>query len=69
MAMVLVSHDLATVLRIADRVLVMDKGRVVEEGTGSALLVNPRHEATRALLDAAGRDLLFEIPDVARMEQ
>jgi ABC-type microcin C transport system duplicated ATPase subunit YejF len=40
-------------------VLVMDKGRVVEEGTGSALLVNPRHEATRALLAAAGRDLLF----------
>ncbi len=59
MAMVLVSHDLASVLRIADRVLVMDKGRVVEEGTGSALLVNPRHEATRALLAAAGRDLLF----------
>jgi peptide/nickel transport system ATP-binding protein len=59
MAMVLVSHDLASVLRIADRVLVMDKGRVVEEGTGSALLVNPRHDATRALLAAAGRDLLF----------
>jgi peptide/nickel transport system ATP-binding protein len=59
MAMVLVSHDLASVLRIADRVLVMDKGRVVEEGTGSSLLVNPRHEATRALLAAAGRDLLF----------
>jgi ABC-type dipeptide/oligopeptide/nickel transport system ATPase component len=59
MAMVLVSHDLASVLRIADRVLVMDKGRVVEEGTGSALLVNPRHEATRTLLAAAGRDLLF----------
>ncbi len=62
MAMVLVSHDLASVLRVADRVLVMDGGRVVEEGTGSALLVNPRHAATRALLAAAGRDLLFE-PD------
>ena len=61
MAMVLVSHDLASVLRVADRVLVMDGGRVVEEGTGSALLVNPRHPATRALLAAAGRDLLFEL--------
>jgi len=69
MAMVLVSHDLASVLRIADRVLVMDKGRVVEEGTGSELLMAPRHPATRALLDAAGRDLLFEIPEIARMEQ
>jgi peptide/nickel transport system ATP-binding protein len=60
MAMVLVSHDLASVLRVADRVLVMDGGRVVEEGTGSALLMRPRHAATRALLAAAGRDLLFE---------
>ena len=62
MAMILVSHDLAAVLRVADRVLVMDGGRVVEEGSGSDLLMNPRHPATRALLDAAGRDLLFE-PD------
>jgi ABC-type dipeptide/oligopeptide/nickel transport system ATPase component len=49
------------VLRVADRVLVMDGGRVVEEGTGSALLMKPRHAATRALLAAAGRDLLFEL--------
>jgi peptide/nickel transport system ATP-binding protein len=60
MAMVLVSHDLAAVLRVADRVLVMDGGRVVEQGSGSELLVRPRHPATRALLDASGRDLLFE---------
>jgi peptide/nickel transport system ATP-binding protein len=61
MAMVLVSHDLASVLRVADRVLVMAGGRVVEEGTGSELLMNPRHTATRALLAAAGRDLLFTL--------
>ena len=67
MAMVLVSHDLAAVLRVADRVLVMDKGRVVEEGTGSDLLMKPRHPATRALLAAAGRDLLFE-PDTAERD-
>ena len=62
MAMVLVSHDLASVLRVADRVLVMEGGRVVEQGAGSELLIRPRHPATRALLDAAGRDLLFD-PD------
>ncbi len=66
MAMVLVSHDLASVLRVADRVLVMDGGRVVEEGTGSDLLMNPRHPATRALLAAAGRDLLFELGTTGR---
>ncbi|MEW6474798.1 MAG: ABC transporter ATP-binding protein [Actinomycetota bacterium] len=65
MAMVLVSHDLASVLRVADRVLVMAAGRVVEEGTGSELLMNPRHPATRALLAAVGRDLLFELRKTA----
>jgi ABC-type dipeptide/oligopeptide/nickel transport system ATPase component len=53
------------VLRVADRVMVMDGGRVVEEGSGSDLLMNPRHPATRALLDAAGRGLLFEPPENA----
>lgn len=61
MAMVLVSHDLGAVLRVADRVMVMDRGRVVEQGTGSELLMGPRHEVTKALLSAAGRDLLFEL--------
>jgi peptide/nickel transport system ATP-binding protein len=60
MAMVLVSHDLAAVLRVCDRVLVMDRGRVVEEGTGTDLLMAPKHAATRSLLQAAGRDLLFD---------
>lgn len=59
MAMVLVSHDLAVVLRAADRVLVLDRGQVVEEGSGTQLLTAPRHPATRLLLDAAGRDKLF----------
>ncbi len=59
MAMVFISHDLSVVLRIADRVMILDQGRAVEEGPGSRILVDPRHPATRALLAAAGRDLLF----------
>jgi peptide/nickel transport system ATP-binding protein len=54
MAMIFVSHDLATVLRVADRVLVLDRGRVVEEATGTALLTRPAHPLTRRLLDASG---------------
>ncbi len=55
MAMVLISHDLAVVLRVADRVVVIDQGRVVEQATGSRLLAAPRHPTTRRLLAAAGR--------------
>lgn len=56
MAMVLVSHDLAVVLRVADRVVVLDGGRVVEQATGTRLLLAPQHPVTRALLAASGRD-------------
>ena len=59
MSMIFISHDLAVVLRVADRVLVLDHGRLVEEGSGGSLLVSPRHPATRALLSASGRDLLW----------
>ena len=59
MAMLLVSHDLAVLLRVADRVLVMDRGRIVERGTGAQLVTSPQHAATRALLSAAGRDRLL----------
>lgn len=57
MAMVLISHDLAVVLRVADRVLVLDRGRVVEEASGTRLLLQPSNPTTRALLSAAGWDL------------
>jgi len=59
MAMIFISHDLSVVLRVADRVIVLDQGRIVEEGSGGTLLVAPRHPVTRMLLAASGRDLLF----------
>jgi peptide/nickel transport system ATP-binding protein len=54
MAMVVVSHDLAVVVRIADRIVVLDAGRVVEEANGTDLLRRPRHPVTRNLLAASG---------------
>ena len=54
LALVIVSHDMATVLRIADRVIVIDQGRVVEEGPGRDILLEPKHPVTCALLVAAG---------------
>ncbi len=48
----LVSHDLAVVSSIADEILVMNAGEVVERGAPSTLLHDPRHPYTRRLLDA-----------------
>lgn len=48
----LVSHDLAVVSSIADEILVMNAGEVVERGTPEAILNAPQHPYTRRLLDA-----------------
>lgn len=50
LAMVFVTHDLALVRSIADRVLVLHQGRVVESGLTAEVLDHPREEYTRALL-------------------
>ncbi|MCR2811286.1 MULTISPECIES: ABC transporter ATP-binding protein [unclassified Microbacterium] len=48
----LISHDLAVVARIADRIAVMRGGHIVETGATSIVLGEPEHEYTRALLNA-----------------
>jgi peptide/nickel transport system ATP-binding protein len=52
MAMVYVSHDLAVVAGMADRIVVMYAGRVVESGPASDVIERPRHPYTRALVSA-----------------
>ncbi|WP_104179717.1 ABC transporter ATP-binding protein [Arthrobacter sp. B0490] len=51
-AMLVVSHDLAVVAGLADRVAVMRDGVIVEEGTVQAVLQDPRHPYTQGLLAA-----------------
>ncbi|MBS9719327.1 ABC transporter ATP-binding protein [Tianweitania sp. BSSL-BM11] len=52
MSMLFITHDLGIVRRIADRVCVMTKGRIVEEGPTQEIFANPQHEYTRHLLAA-----------------
>ncbi len=52
MGLVLITHDLGVVEKIADRVVVMQNGRVVETGAASAIMTSPSHPYTRKLLDA-----------------
>jgi len=51
MGLMLVTHDLGVVARIADRVAVMYAGEVVEEGTARTVFTAPRHPYTRGLID------------------
>ena len=55
LAYVFISHDLGVVRFIADEVLVMKDGVVVEQASAAQLLAAPRHDYTRRLLDAVPR--------------
>ncbi|HEY3064961.1 MAG TPA: ABC transporter ATP-binding protein [Methylomirabilota bacterium] len=58
-AILFISHNLGSVVRVCDRVGVMYRGEIVEEGTVRHIFTNPRHPYTRGLLDCLptlGRD-------------
>ncbi|MBF4458200.1 dipeptide ABC transporter ATP-binding protein [Pseudoclavibacter sp. VKM Ac-2867] len=50
-----ISHDLGVVRSIADRVVVMQEGRIVEEASTAEIFTSPKHPFTRQLLDAVPR--------------
>ena len=53
LALLLVTHDLAVVAELCDRVLVCDRGRIVEQGPAANVVTAPTQPQTRRLLDAA----------------
>jgi D-methionine transport system ATP-binding protein len=56
---VIITHEMAVVKAICDRVAVMDGGEIVEEGTVYEIFANPQHEFTRQLV---ARSLNLELP-------
>jgi peptide/nickel transport system ATP-binding protein len=52
-ACIFISHDLAAVQQIAQRIIVMEDGRIVETGSCEAVFADPQHEYTRRLLAAS----------------
>ncbi|RVI56886.1 ABC transporter ATP-binding protein [Sinorhizobium medicae] len=55
MSMLFITHDLGIVRKIADRVCVMTKGKIVETGPTAEIFANPQHDYTRHLLASEPR--------------
>lgn len=79
MAILLVTHDLGVAAQLADRVVVMYAGKIVEEGPGAQLFEHPYHPYTKGLLESipkvadSGNTELFSIkgsiPNLSEMPQ
>ncbi len=65
MAMLFITHDLGIVRRIADRVCVMLKGKIVEQGPVAEIFGNPQHAYTKRLLAAEPKGRPSPVPDGA----
>jgi oligopeptide/dipeptide ABC transporter ATP-binding protein len=65
MGVILITHDLAVVSEVADRIAVMYAGEVVELGSTDQVLQSPRHPYTRALLNSIPRRRSTSRPDAS----
>ena len=77
LGILMITHDLSTAARFADRIAVMYLGRIVEEGPAVDVVRSPQHPYTRALLSVVprrdprdrrtGQVLRGETPDAVRI--
>ncbi len=52
LSLVFITHDLRVAAKICDRVMVMQKGEVVELGNGNTIFDKPQHPYTKSLIEA-----------------
>jgi microcin C transport system ATP-binding protein len=67
MAVLLITHDLGIVRKMADRICVMQDGHIVERGTPDDIFDNAQHAYTQKLLDAEPSGILQTPPEAARL--
>ncbi len=58
MTMAIVTHEMGFAREVADRIVFMDGGQIIEDGPASDVIDNPKHEATRVFLSKVSRDKL-----------
>jgi microcin C transport system ATP-binding protein len=70
MAMLMITHDLTIVRKVADRVMVMTQGEIVERGTVAEIFARPQHPYTKRLLasEPKGEPVAIEPPPPVAME-
>ena len=55
-AILFISHDLRVVYQMCDRVIIMESGKILEQGAVEEVYANPKTEYTKLLLEAANMD-------------
>jgi ABC-type glutathione transport system ATPase component len=68
LAMIFITHDLRVAAEIADRIVVMRRGEIVEQGETQKIFQNPSDAYTRALLDAIPGRAMFAGPGARQAE-